>query len=64
MNQLVGAFLTGFYAVVARWVRWATEVVEDRPDDVSRAALDPAAAAHYVRLAESIPALLQQAREP
>lgn len=58
LNQLVGAFLTQFYAMVARWVHWATEVVENWPDDVTRAAFDPVIAEHYVRLAESIPALV------
>lgn len=61
LNQLVGAFLTEFYAMVARWVRWATEIVEDWPDDVTAAPFDPAAAAHYVRLAESIAALAGRA---
>jgi DNA-binding PadR family transcriptional regulator len=58
INQLPGRFLTDFYVTVARWVQWATEVVEQWPDDVTRAPFDTAAAAEAVQLAESIPALL------
>jgi DNA-binding PadR family transcriptional regulator len=61
LNQLPGRFLTEFYATVARWVRWATEVVETWPDDVTQAPFDDAAAAEGVRIAESIPALLGRA---
>jgi DNA-binding PadR family transcriptional regulator len=61
LNQLPGRFLTEFYATVARWVHWATEVVETWPDDVTQAPFDDAAAAEGVRIAESIPALLGRA---
>jgi DNA-binding PadR family transcriptional regulator len=64
LNQLPGVFLTEFYATVARWVRWATEVVESWPDDVTRAPFDHAAAEEAVRVAESIPALLAADRGP
>jgi DNA-binding PadR family transcriptional regulator len=59
LNQLPGRFLTDFYVMVARWVEWATTVVDSWPDDVTRAPFDDAAAAEGVRLAESIPAMLR-----
>ena len=46
--------------MVARWVRWASDVVEGWPDDVTTAPFDTAAAEEGVRLAESIPALLER----
>ena len=54
LNQLDGRFLTDFYVTVAEWVEWATDVVEDWPDDVSLAAFDVIAAEDAVRLAERI----------
>jgi PadR family transcriptional regulator, regulatory protein AphA len=39
---LAGAFLTDFYALVARWAEWATVVVESWPDDPADAVADPA----------------------
>jgi DNA-binding PadR family transcriptional regulator len=62
LNQLPGRFLTEFYVMVARWVEWASEVVESWPDDVTEAPFDTAAAEEGVRLAESIPALLEPRR--
>jgi PadR family transcriptional regulator, regulatory protein AphA len=59
LNQLSGRFLTEFYATVARWVHWASEIVATWPDDVTQAPFDSAAAAEGVRLAESIPSLLE-----
>jgi DNA-binding PadR family transcriptional regulator len=58
LNQLPGRFLTEFYATVARWVHWATHVVETWPDDVTMAPFDVAAADESVRIAETIAALL------
>jgi PadR family transcriptional regulator, regulatory protein AphA len=58
LNQLPGRFLTEFYVTIARWVQWASDVVEDWPDDVTQAPFDSAAADEGVRLAESIPAML------
>jgi DNA-binding PadR family transcriptional regulator len=58
LNQLPGRFLTELYATVARWVHWATEIVETWPDDVTHAPFDDAAAEEGVRVAESIAALL------
>jgi DNA-binding PadR family transcriptional regulator len=42
-NMLVGAFLTDFYAMVARWAEWASAMVDRWPDDPSQAVADPAA---------------------
>jgi DNA-binding PadR family transcriptional regulator len=58
LNQLPGRFLTEFYLMVARWVRWAIEVAETWPDDVTEAPFDTSVADEGVRLAESIPDLL------
>ena len=63
LNQLGGRFLTEFYVMVAQWVHWASEVVEDWPDDVTQAPFDAATAEQGVRLAESIPALLEARRD-
>jgi DNA-binding PadR family transcriptional regulator len=63
LNQLPGHFLTEFYVMVARWVRWASNIVDDWPDDVTKAPFDTAAAEEGVRLAESIPALLERRPE-
>jgi PadR family transcriptional regulator AphA len=58
LNQLTGRFLTDFYVMVARWVRWAADVTETWPDVVSEATFDADAAEEAVRLAESIDAVL------
>lgn len=58
LNQPTGLFLAEFYVMVARWVRWASDAVEDWPEDVAEAPFDTVAAAEAVRLAESIPHLL------
>ncbi|WP_214405846.1 PadR family transcriptional regulator [Pseudonocardia lacus] len=39
---LAGAFLTDFYALVARWADWAAEQIETWPDDPADAVADPA----------------------
>jgi DNA-binding PadR family transcriptional regulator len=65
LNQLSGRFLTEFYATVARWVEWASDIVKDWPDDVLEAPFNMVAAAESVRLAESITANLGQGdRDP
>jgi DNA-binding PadR family transcriptional regulator len=64
LNQLGGRFLTDFYVMVARWVEWASETVQQWPADVRDAPFDVAAAEEAVRLAESIPALLRGAKNP
>ena len=48
---LAGAFLTDFYALVARWSEWATGVVETWPDDPAEARVDPAVFDEFVRRA-------------
>ncbi len=64
LNQLPGRFLTEHYVMVARWVQWATAIAEGWPDDVTKAPFDLAAAEEAVRLAESIPLLLDRADHP
>ena len=59
INQLGGRFLTDFYLTVARWVLWATEMVETWPDDVRNAPYDVTAARTAVELAESVNAILE-----
>ncbi len=54
LNQLAGRFLTDFYVMVAEWAEWASEVVEDWPDDVRQAPFSVAAAEDAVRRLESI----------
>ncbi len=44
-NMLAGAFLTDFCLLVARWAEWASDQVEQWPDDPSRAEVDEAAMA-------------------
>ncbi|MCV2487955.1 PadR family transcriptional regulator [Geodermatophilus sp. YIM 151500] len=51
-TMLVGAFLTDFYALVARWADWAAAVVEDWPEDPARATPDRAALEDIVRRAD------------
>jgi PadR family transcriptional regulator AphA len=63
LNLLGGRFLTEFYATVARWVVWASEVVDSWPDDVRQAEYETEAARATVALAESIEELLS-ARRP
>jgi PadR family transcriptional regulator AphA len=58
LNQLAGRFLTDFYVTVAEWVEWASDLVEDWPDDVTQAPFDVAEAEEGVRLAESISVLV------
>ena len=59
LNQLGGRFLTDLYVTVARWVHWATEIVEGWPDDVRDAPFNLAAARKGVDLAESIDTILR-----
>ena len=60
LNQLSGLFLTQFYAMVARWVVWAENIVKDWPDDVREAPFDTRVAEEGVELAESIAVILEQ----
>jgi DNA-binding PadR family transcriptional regulator len=50
-TMLAGAFLTDFYALVARWAEWAAGVVETWPDDPARAQADPRLIEEVVRRA-------------
>jgi DNA-binding PadR family transcriptional regulator len=59
LNQLAGRFLTDFYVMVAHWVAWASEVVDRWPDDVRDAPFDAGAAENVVRLADSVPKILE-----
>ena len=58
LNQLPGRFLTEFYVLVARWVQWASAIVDTWPDDVRDAPFDLTAAEEGVALAESVEAIL------
>lgn len=40
ITQLVGRFLTDYYAMVATWTDWATSIVEQWPDDPAQATPD------------------------
>lgn len=42
--MLMGAFLTDFYALVARWADWAAEEVASWPEDIASHRIEPAAA--------------------
>ena len=51
-NMLAGAFLTDFYALVARWAEWARTMVEQWPDDPGQAVPDQDAVEQIIRRAE------------
>jgi hypothetical protein len=51
------SFLTDFDVMVARWVAWASDMVDGWPEGVNDAPFDMAAAEEGVRLAESISAV-------
>jgi DNA-binding PadR family transcriptional regulator len=48
---LAGAFLTDFYALVARWAEWAEGIVQEWPDDPADARVDPGVQEEIVRRA-------------
>ena len=58
LNQLAGRFLTDFYVMVAQWVDWASELVDDWPDDVREAPFDVPAAREGVQQAERVVQIL------
>ena len=62
LNQLPGRFLTDFYVTVARWVEWASALVDTWPDAVADAPFDRVAAEEAVALAESVEAILSATR--
>lgn len=64
LNQLGGMFLTEFYAMVARWVEWASATVADWPDDVLAPAYDLEAARRGVELAETIESTMRAGGAP
>lgn len=49
-----------FYVSVARWVEWASAIVDTWPDDVTAAPFDHAAAREAVALAESVETILSR----
>ena len=59
LNQLAGRFLTDFYVTVAHWVDWASQLVDRWPDDVRDAPFNVDAATDAVRIAETVPILLE-----
>ena len=61
LNQITGRFLTDFYAMVADWIVWAGDVVDDWPDTVTDAPFDRDAQAQAVRRAERIERTLGRA---
>lgn len=54
LNQLADRFLTDFYVTVAQWAEWASDLIEEWPDDVREAPFNVNAAEESVRLAETI----------
>ena len=60
LNQLAGRFLTDLYVTVAHWVDWASQLIDDWPDDVRDALFNVAAAEEGVRLAESATRILDR----
>jgi PadR family transcriptional regulator, regulatory protein AphA len=51
-TMLAGAFLTDYYALVAHWADWASDVVAGWPEDPADAVTDPAALADIARRAQ------------
>jgi len=51
-SVLAGAFLTDYYAMVARWAEWATTQVEGWPEQPADARLDPAVLDEVARRAD------------
>jgi len=60
LNQLPGRFITEFYVTVARWIDWATAIVDTWPDDVSDAPFNVTAAEEGVALAEQVERILRR----
>jgi DNA-binding PadR family transcriptional regulator len=60
LNQLPGRFLTEFYVMMARWIEWASDVVETWPDDVTEAPFDVAVAEEAVACAASVEHILRR----
>jgi DNA-binding PadR family transcriptional regulator len=64
LNQLPGRFLTEFYVTLARWVEWASALVDTWPDDVTNAPFNTAEAEEAVALAERVEAILRPMVQP
>ncbi len=54
LNQLAGRFIVDFYGMVAEWIDWATELVDDWPDDVRSAPFDVSEAEESLRRVERV----------
>ena len=54
LNQLAGRFIVDFYAMVAQWIDWASELVDDWPDDVRSAPFDISEAEESLRRVERL----------
>jgi len=60
LNQVPGRFLVEYYLTVARWIDWATTMVETWPDDVAAAPFNVVAAREGVALAEEVNQILRR----
>ena len=54
LNQLAGRFIVDFYVMVAEWIDWASELVDDWPDDVRSAPFDISEAEESLRRVERL----------
>ena len=54
LNQLAGRFIADFYVMVAEWIDWASELVDDWPDDVRSAPFDISEAEESLRRVERV----------
>lgn len=64
LNQISGRFLAEYYLMIARWVQWATAVVDTWPDDVRDAPFDTSAAEESVAMVERVEAILSEPPPP
>ena len=54
LNQLAGRFIADFYVMVAEWIDWASELVDEWPDDVRSAPFDIPEAEESLRRVERV----------
>ncbi len=54
LNQLAGRFIADFYVMVAQWIDWASELVDDWPDDVRSAPFNISEAEESLRRVERV----------
>lgn len=59
LNQLAGRFIVDFYVMVAQWIEWASELVDDWPEDVRSAAFDISEAEESLRRVERVQRVLR-----